>query len=42
MRVKECLDAAGIARADMLAWSAALNTSPPRHDKQGSENEDKS
>ncbi|KAG3118613.1 hypothetical protein PI124_g5115 [Phytophthora idaei] len=34
MRVEECLDAAGIARVDMLAWSAALNTSPPRHDKQ--------
>ncbi|KAG3118253.1 hypothetical protein PI124_g3473 [Phytophthora idaei] len=42
MRVEECLDAAGIARSDMLAWSAALNTSPPRHDKQDSENEDKS
>ncbi|KAG2949212.1 hypothetical protein PC117_g5425 [Phytophthora cactorum] len=42
MRVEECLDAAGIARADMLAWSVALNTSPPRHDKQDSENEDKS
>ncbi|KAG3087399.1 hypothetical protein PI124_g6315 [Phytophthora idaei] len=42
MRVEECLDAAGIARTDMLAWSAALNTSPPRHDKQDSENEDKS
>ncbi|KAG3234189.1 hypothetical protein PI124_g20753 [Phytophthora idaei] len=42
MRVEECLDAAGIARADMLAWSAALNTSPPRHDKQDNENEDKS
>ncbi|KAG2881645.1 hypothetical protein PC119_g21101 [Phytophthora cactorum] len=42
MRVEEGLDAVGIARADMLAWSAALNISPPRHDKQDSENEDKS
>ncbi|KAG3109085.1 hypothetical protein PI124_g8772 [Phytophthora idaei] len=42
MRVEEWLDVAGIAQADMLAWTAALNTSPPRHDKQDSENEDKS
>ncbi|KAG3033415.1 hypothetical protein PC121_g3943 [Phytophthora cactorum] len=42
MRVEECLDAAGIARVDMLAWSAALSTLPPRHDKQDSENKDKS
>ncbi|KAG3114885.1 hypothetical protein PI124_g9929 [Phytophthora idaei] len=42
MSVEECLDAAGIARVDRLAWSAALNNSPPRHDKQDNENEAKS
>ncbi|KAG6584743.1 Phosphatidylinositol 4-kinase PIK1 [Phytophthora cinnamomi] len=28
VRVEECLDEAGISRADMIAWSSALNSAP--------------